>query len=84
MEKLNALPDFSEYFYRQIEEEGSKGQAQHLNEFFKVIFEGCKFSESANESQLCWMTRDLSPRAQKAIQDLATFIDYRKKEEENG
>lgn len=83
MEKQRALPDFSDYFYRKIEEEGSVGQAEHLNELFKVLFEGCKFSESDYESQLCWITRDLSPRAQKSIKALAEFITLRDTEETN-
>jgi len=77
------LPDFSDYFYRKIEDEGSIGQAEHLSRLFEVIFEGCKFSESNNESQLCWVSRDLSTRARKSIKLLAEFIDLREKEEAN-
>ena len=82
MEKSRSLPDFSDYFYRKIEEEGSIGQAEHLNELFKVLFEGCKFSESDYESQLCWITRDLNPRARKSIQTMAELIRLREEEEE--
>jgi len=75
------LPNFSDYFYRKIEEEGSVGQAEHLNELFKVLFEGCKFSPSDYESQLCWITRDLNPRARKSITMIAEFICLRETEE---
>jgi hypothetical protein len=75
------LPDFSDYFYRKIEDEGAISQAEHLSRLFEVIFEGCKFSESDNESQLCWVSRDLSTRAKKSIKLLAEFIELREKEE---
>lgn len=77
-----SLPDFSEYFYRQIESEGSKGQAEHLNKLFSRIFEGCKFSPSDYESQLCWLSRDLNPRAEQSLLALSEFILLRKKEAE--
>ena len=78
------LPDFGDYFYRKIEDEGSIGQAEHLSRLFEVIFEGCRFSPSDNESQLCWITRDLSTRARKSITQMAEFIRLREQEEANG
>ena len=76
------LPDFSEYFYRQIEDSGSTGQGEHLSRLFQTIFEGCKFSEHNYENQLCWIRRDLSPRAKKSIKLLAEFIELDEREKE--